>query len=248
MNIPKYKKVESDKFTLSPSSITQFMDNPKGWSDRYIDKVSSFEGNTNTVFGTVLHAGIEQHFRGVSLTRSDVIEYLDRQMCELDRSYILDCWGETLDVLKANTTKPDIMEYEVLTHLDYISVGGTVDYRRHKTIGDYKTCGSIKQDIGEYKYQLLTYAWIERQLGVDIDSLEVVYIQRPNRGYISEKTGKVIGIKPAKVETIRYEITDTDMEEIKELLLSVDSTIELVHRLPSLKSILFRENKLSYRK
>jgi hypothetical protein len=224
------------------------MDNPKVWFDRNVDKVSSFQGNTATVFGTILHAGIEQHFSGDKLTRDDVIDYIDRQVCELDRNYILDCWGETLDELKAMATKPDEQEYKTCIIYDKYSVGGTVDYRRRKTIGDYKTCSSLKSDIGEYKYQLMAYAFIDKLNGIETDALEITYIQKPNKGYISEKTGKLIGVKPAKVSIVRYDITLEDWIEIEEVLDSIVKTYKAYISSPELKDVLYRENLLSYRK
>lgn len=250
--IGNYVKVGVEgKFNVSPSSLGAFIDNPATYYRQSI-LGEVFEGNTNTVFGTVLHAALEGHFNGDKLLHSDVVEYLEQYKFnpQVDRDFILTNWGLTYAAAIAHgLKKPDKVEYQTMFEIDdKITLGGTVDYRRGKTIGDYKGCASIKKDLGDYKYQLMTYAMVEKLQGIETTHIEIVYIQRPNAGYPSEKTGKLIGVKKPVINVVVHEITDADWQEIEDLLLVVVDTLRLYFDNKELAHLIFRENKFSFRK
>ena len=244
-----YKK-EEGLFNISPSSLYTWVENPRAWKRSDIDG-KKFEPNTNTVFGTVVHAGIEQHFKGGKLTKSDVILYLDSlgdsALENIDAWYITDMFEKTIQEAVKHISKPDEMEYQTgFSPTDGFSIGGTADYRRGKVLGDYKTSSSAKSAIGLYYYQLMTLAYCDKQRGIETDTIEVTYIVKPSKGTISEKTGKLIGVKEPKVIIVQHEITEQDWIDIEVFLKEVVKTMKAYQNDNSLADILWREHYGSF--
>ena len=252
MTIPPYSSPENQsKFNISPSSLGTFIDNPATFYKQHM-LGERFLGNTASVFGTVLHAALEQYYSGEKLTHEDVREHLDQYKFNTDvhHAFILKHWERTFSVVvAANIPKPDKQEYQTIHRInnDY-SFGGTVDRRVGSAIEDWKTCKSPKKDLGDYKWQLMTYALADRANNVFTDTLTIHYIVKPDEGYISPKTGKLIGIKQPSVTTVNYEITDQDWLDIEDLIKVVVATLEADKKHPELVNVLWRENKFSFRK
>lgn len=78
--------------------------------------------------------------------------------------------------------------------------------------------------------------------------VEVTYIQRPDAGSISEKTSKLIGVKPTKVEIVTKEISQEDWDMIEKQLKMVVRTMKVYRENPELEDVLFRENLISFRR
>lgn len=255
MKIDSYKSVSlPDCFNISPSSITTFMDNPRHWADVHIHKKGTFIANTNTVFGTIMHSVAEQYFNGDKLNQMDVEDYLNQynDIVEVDNWFILDNWEASAKVLIEaikHKGRPDKQEYQTIARVtNGYSIGGTVDYLRGTTLGDYKSATSCSKSIGNHLYQLMVYAFVERLNGTQITHVEVTYIQRPDAGSISEKTGKPIGVKPAKVEIVTKEISQEDWDMIEKQLKMVVRTMKVYRENPELEDVLFRENLISFRR
>ena len=247
--INEYVKVGVEgKFNISPSMVATFLDNPQKWYKSQVTKEDDFKGNTNTVLGTIVHSAIEQYYIGDELTSSDVDNYLDSLDIEVDRDYITKSWKEMADLGIAETVRPDRQEYQTMVEIDdEVTVGGSVDRRKGEAIQDIKTCSSIKPSIGDYKWQLMVYAWCDKQQGIDTRFLDILYIQRPNEGYPSLKTGKTIGVKKADARWVTYEITEQDWIDVENLMLLIADTYKLVKANPSIADLVFRHNPLSFR-
>lgn len=251
--IEQYKpnKIEG-RFNISPSSMYAWNENPAAWARSYIDG-KRFESNTNTVFGTIVHAGIEQHFNGEVLSQEDVSAYLETfpEGADIDHWYIMDMFEKTIEVVVGELTKPDKQEY-VTSFLpkDGFSIGGTADYRRGSVIGDYKTTKAKKSSLGLYYYQLMTLAYADKMNGVETTHLEVVYIVKPSKGKPSEaknaKAGAMVGVKAASVSIVEHEITEQDWIDIEVFLKTVIKTVSLYQENNSLRDVLWRENNGSF--
>jgi len=252
--IANYVKVGiKGKFNISPSSIALFQDNAKVFYDRNILGTDKFTGNTNTVLGSVVHAAIEQHNEGGTLGYDDIALYLEQYLFngEVNMIDVSQSWEEMFEAYKAyGAPIPDKQEYQVLTELDdNLTLGGSVDAKLDTTIIDYKTCSTITKNmsIDTYKTQLMSYAYCEVKAGNLIDTLQIYFIQRPNKGHPSEKTGKIIGIKPAKVLLVEHKITKEDWKEFEEILTIMRKTLYIHKIRPDLADVLFRHNPYTFR-
>ena len=247
--IEQYTPYNSEgRFNISPSSMYAWNENPRAWCRSYIEG-KKFEPNTNTVFGTVVHAGIEQYHKGEKLTEQDVIEYIESlgEGYDIDSWYITEMYQKTVDAVTDVCKAPDKMEYQTgFEPTDGFSIGGTVDYRRGTVLGDYKTTSKAKSSLGLYYYQLMTLAYCERVNGVETDTIEITYIVKPDKGHISDKTGKLIGVKEPKVIVVQHEIVEQDWIDIEVFLKEVVATIKAYQKDNSLKNILWRENNGSF--
>lgn len=253
MTIPPYKpNIVEGKFNISPSSIGTFMQNPKVYYERYLLGMKG-ETNTNLLFGTIIHNGYEQYINGDKLTHEDVEEYIEPHIMspDVDAKFILGCWEDCLNgLIAAKLPKPDKIEYQLSyesTKYTNFAVGGSVDGRYEDTIYDLKTTTQFKKEIpASYRLQLMTYSLIERLNGNSPKYIEIVWIKKPSLGYISDKTGKLIGVKKTEVQTVREEITEKMWVEVKDYLSLMFKTIGAWQKDNSLAEILFRENKESF--
>jgi hypothetical protein len=170
---------------------------------------------------------------------------------DVDPKFILGCWEDCANALiKHGLPKPDKCEYQLSyessIYTDF-SVGGSVDGRYGDTIYDLKTTTQFKKEIpASYRLQLMTYSLIERLQGDAPKYIEVRWIKKPSLGEISDKTGKLIGVKKTEIRTVKEEITEKMWAEVKDYLTVMFKTIGAVQKQPELADILFRENKESF--
>ena len=115
-----------------------------------------------------------------------------------------------------------------------------VDYKTYNSSTEPKTISQA------YKYQLLIYAYIYRKMGLPIDRIRLVYVNRSiDTRRISEKTGKEIGkIQLPRVTVLTESITDEDIEFIESVLLLCAETYMKYKESPDLAYLLFRDYRL----
>ena len=77
-------------------------------------------------------------------------------------------------------------------------------------------------------------------------NLRAINRKKPSKGTISEKTGKLIGVKKPEVTKIKEEITENMWKEVKDFLTVMFKTMRAYQQDNSLADILFRENKESF--
>lgn len=253
MSIGDYVKIDvGERHLLSPSSLTTFFDNSGGYYAKQIERSETFNGNTYTVFGTILHYLIEMHYKKVAVQQEEIDQYINAQDSnpDVDTTYIHNNWESTWSAIQTRlpTSAPSAMEYRTSFIIDEeTAVGGSVDYRRDTIIGDYKTCKTLKNNIGDYKWQLMVYAWCDMQAGISTDTLQIIYIQRPDEGHPSEKTGKIIGVKKPDICVVNYTITPQDWTDIEDAIKLEADTYKLVKANPEIARLVYRRNPLSFR-
>ena len=253
-------QIEGASFRISPSSIGSFFNYPVKWYRDYLLGEKEFTASTSTVLGTVVHAFAEAYVKGITLSREDAEEYIlhsaktqpvtsDPIMIEDIRSAYPEM-AMTLvnDYIRYN--KPTSVEDQIYAKvLDDIYVGGSCDNRTGDTVIDYKTYNSATEPKSipfDYKIQTLAYAWIYRQMGIDINRIRLVYVNRPiDTRSISEKTGKPIGkITPPRVTVLTEMITPDDWELIDNTLKLIAETVQYVRQHPDTAHLLFKSYKL----
>lgn len=174
----------------------------------------------------------------------------------IDGRYILSQWkpmGMAAIELLKKSRKPFRVEDMICAEvIPGFYASGSVDMVIEGTPGkyilrDWKTTSdkSPKQYIPmNYKYQLLTYSWIYRKLGIPIEAIQIVWITNNEVGRISEKTGKPLQDYPSQAVPITEPITDSDFDFIESILKLIAETVQAAKDYPNLLHILFKDYRL----
>jgi len=245
---------------LSPSGISKFFNEPNEW---YMDRIGkvTFDGNSNTVLGNAIHAAIDAYWDGSQVTEDDVVLWVQAKYAEqmdevigtdrkgnpipkVDIEFVTRNFMPMFTAWKSEYAgkypKPDLREHyvkmDVQTEPVPMMLSGTIDgYEEHRgVVIDYKTCGRKPSGISEgHRLQLMSYAFAMIAEGKEVNTIRVVYIQRPTKTL------------PARVWTFDEEVND-------ELLLTMVDTIEMMKgsfnaslEYPDLTKYLFRPNRVS---
>lgn len=128
-------------------------------------------------------------------------------------------------------------------------VSGSLDAydERTKTITDYKTTSLTKPKETipyNYKLQLLCYAYIYRELGFEVERIQIVWITQPDVNRISEKTGKPLKDYPCQVVPVTYVLQEEDWNLIDSILKLVAETVQASKDNPELKHIIWKDYRL----
>lgn len=245
--------IPKGSFRISPSMIHKFTSKKYEWFNSQILGNEQFEDCTATVLGSLVHRIAEGFIKNRAVDRQELIDYAEsfRSNDKVDVDYILSQWkpmGQALiDYLEAYGI-PDRSEEAIAAEvLDEVYAGGTADAVLGDILIDFKTTSSLttKDYIPlDYKQQLLTYAWIYRQKGIDINYIRIVWITNHTVGRVSEKTGKPMKDYPAKVEVVTEMITDDDMKFIEDYLKLIGETYWFYKTNPYLAYIIFGDYRL----
>lgn len=115
------------------------------------------------------------------------------------------------------------------------------------TIVDYKTTSSKSPPnkiSRPYWFQQMTYAYIARKHGYEINRIRLVFVTTNEMNRYSEKTGKKLKDYPSQVSIVNHEITDLDMEIIENTLKLIAESVTLWNTKPELRYILAQDRRL----
>ena len=237
---------------LSPSGISKFFNEPNEW---YLDRIgaTTFDGNSHTVLGNAIHGAIDAYWDGEEVTEDDVVEWMnaryqeqmdtidDKGFAKVDPEFVAANFMNMFIAWKAGYAdmypKPDMREYALSIDIqEGMRMAGTIDgYEDDRSVViDYKTCGRKPSGISEsHRLQLSAYAFMMIAKGYEVDTIRVVYIQRPTKTL------------PARIWVFDEELED------KQLLVMTD-TIEMMKgswnaaiEHPELTKYLFRPNRVA---
>lgn len=208
----KYNDIKIEgKTKISPSSFVESMISPSTWYKSQILKEGGFKGNTASVLGTLVHAKIEAYYNDSVLPESDISAYLSQYVDNPDvdewsiRDNLEGSYKAWVKDYGTKYPKPDELEKALVfepSGIDYY-IAGSCDARQGNIVIDWKTSATKKTSIGNYRYQLLIYAWVYKQLGVKIDTMRICYI--------IHKTKTL----QARIEVVDEPINDSDYEYIE---------------------------------
>lgn len=242
---------------LSPSSIGTFTERPWQWYRQNVLGLDTFEYNTSSVIGTVVHYCAEQVATGKAVDKEAINSYINSFTDKEDysTSTVHNEWYPVAHTLINDYTLGRTVldaEMQVCKSLgDGVYVAGTCDLiegtKEDALLTDYKTYNSKiapKSFNFGYKLQLLTYALILREQGINVTRIRNVYINRPVDGGISEKTGKPLKSYPPAVTVLTHVITDEDLVYVKSMLDLWKDTYLTGLKHPELLHIIYHDPRL----
>ena len=230
---------EEGKFRISPSSFGSFYDNPILWYKKQVLKTDRFEGNTNTVIGTLLHARIGSYWSNIKIDTDIEKEYLSRFInnAEVDEWKVYEEVNKLWEIIPEYITqiKPIAVERETrfdIPNTNYI-LAGTIDYELFDALGDIKTTSTTPKQIKvSHKQQLYLYLISDTYSGKELKKyIEVIYI-------VKTKVPKIVVLR----EEVDIEFFNYMKDEVKNLI----RRIEMCKEDESLIPILFYNNLNSY--
>jgi CRISPR/Cas system-associated exonuclease Cas4 (RecB family) len=241
------------KLRISPSSFNTFMSKPHEWYRQQILGEDKFEGNTSSVLGTVVHYVAECYAKGESVNKDEIEDYINsfEDNDEVDITVVRQNYKSMAEVLVNGyimSNKPTEVEKFLTVDLgDGVYLGGSVDNLTGTMVVDYKTYNSKSKPksipLG-YKYQLLLYALMYIESGVDIDRVRLVYVNRHIDGGISEKTGKPLKSYPPEVTVLTETVTNEDIDFIVDVVTMCKETYLASLKHPELTHLLYRDMRL----
>ena len=233
-----------DCIRVSPSRFNKLWSNPSEWYRETVEGESNFEGNTATYLGTIVHAIADLVANDPNGNRDSLDDEVEAYLATIPFSR-LDINKQEIRSLWRDMSSMACSEY--VLHTDYHSteefiyhklddnlvVGGTYDFIKkdgngNLVLGDYKTASKKPSSIGMYRNQLLLYAWVLKQKGITIDSIEIVAIVKPT---------KTMGVR---VFTFNEPVTSQDMDNVTNALANIKLSLRLLKTNPEYKDLLFR--------
>ena len=247
--------IPDNAFRISPSMIYGFTDKKWEWyRTQVLGESGDFLGNTSTVLGSCIHRIAERYIKTRDTNLDELKAYVDDMSMlipDLDKEFILsqlEPMGKVLIEYLNLFGIPERSENRIAVKLtDNVYVGGTADALIGDTLVDFKTTSmSTPREYipNNYKWQMLTYAWIYRKLGIEVNNIRVVWITHNIEGRISEKTGKPLKDYPSKVVPITQSITEDDMRFIDDYIHLIADTYLMGKAKPELVYLLYSDYRL----
>ena len=239
---------------ISPSSLGRFFSYTSQWYRETLLGEDGFQGSTATILGSIVHFAAETR---KAPSETMVLEYISKQKCEYEldeilANYIPMCEAIVDHLLESQETETIVKEEEFInTHIkDIVHVGGTYDalYEtteyvdengevhtgNFKILRDYKTA-TQKPSYGftkDYSTQLLTYVYVLKEQGINIDAIELKYITRPTKTL------------PARIFTFIRPVTIENLEYIDSVLTLVADSILSFIEYPHLRGVIAQDGRL----
>lgn len=256
----EYKDIKIDgRVRISPSSIYQLYDNPSKWWTKNVLGIKE-PMNNNLLIGTLIHNRIYRFFQKLEVDYDEEVAYLQQfsNNPEINDWEVFDVVEETWKYLLEEHIPTMIKPTDMEVYVEYIPktndtifVGGSYDYRykndNRVILGDFKTANTVSKSIKtHHRLQLLIYAWLLKMQGISINTIEITYIQKYDKGEISEKTGKQIKQKKPEVSVVQEDITDDDLSFIQDELVKIGKRIKVCKLDESMVELVFPTNYLSH--
>ena len=256
MNFFQYNNGESitnGAFRISASQLSRFFDDTSNWYREFLLGEGGFLGSTATELGNCIHAAAAMHHTLKSIDHQQIHAYIDSLTSpDIDINLIRDqldpMLGAFLPFLRSTrvTASEQFLYKEILPG---IGVGGSCDaFDSHTgTIFDYKTTSQKTQITSfsrAYWFQLMTYAWLYKQLGHQVNYIKLVYITRNETGRFSEKTGKPLQDYPSQVYTVQEPVTQANLDLIESCIKLIAEYVQCWQQHPELRHILAQDYRL----
>jgi hypothetical protein len=212
---------------------------------------TGFTGSTATHLGSAVHTGIEMYVREGTVNYKVINDHVNAITdVEIDKTHILKQYGPMLEAVLpfVEANKPTEVEKFVFHEiLPGIGAGGSIDALRNDTIIDWKTTGSKSPPTKfsrNYWFQQMTYAWVLKQQGININFLKLVFITQEEVNRVSEKTGKPLKDYPSVYSVVTEEVTEDKLELIGSCLKLIAESVQAWNNNPDLRYLLAQDYRL----
>lgn len=253
--------VPEGEFRISASGISRFFTSTSSWfKENLTDQGTPFEGNKGSVTGTLVHGLAEAYLTGDELSTETIDKYIRQQqetLQDLDTNYIYQqypmMWEALKDWLSTNidvnqVTSEEFMYKELLPG---IGVGGSCDMYSQDTVFDFKTYNSkTKPKSMQYGYriQLLSYAKLLRDRGININYISTINVS----AFIDGGYGKVLKdgsqnkLKdyPSDVTPLMEPITQDDLDMINNIHKLIAESVATFRDIPNMRHLLAQDMRL----
>jgi hypothetical protein len=243
--------ITNGAFRISASQLSKFFDRTSEWYHENLLGAEGFTGNTATHLGTVVHAGVEMFVNEGEVDWSTLENYIvNIQDPEVDTYHIQNQFEHMLSALLpyVEQNMPNEVEKFVFHELlPGIGAGGSIDALRGDTIMDWKTTSAKTPPTRfsrNYWFQQMTYAWVLKQQGVDINYLKLVFVTQNETGRVSEKTGKPLKDYPSQVSVVTEQVTQEGLDLIGSCLNLVAESVHAFKEQPELRHLLAQDLRL----
>lgn len=248
----KGEDITKGAFRISASQVSKFFDSTNSWYREHLLGEEGFTGNTATELGTVVHAAIAMYVTTGDVNVDAINDYVESLTVnpEIDTYEIyyqyMPMFEAVLPFLETNMPN-EVEKFVFHEILPNIGVGGSIDALRNNTIIDWKTTSSKTPPTNfsrNYWFQQMTYAWVLKQQGVQIDYLKLVYITKSDTGRVSEKTGKPLKDYPSVCSVVTEEVTNEKLELIGSCLQLIAESVDTWNKHPELRHLLAQDMRL----
>ena len=243
--------VTNGAFRIGASQISKFFDRTSEWYHENLLGEKGFTGNTATNLGTVVHAGIEMFVKEGDVDwgalHNHIMSIGDP---EVDKYHILDQHAHMINAVLPYVEQNMPSEVEKFVFHEImpgIGAGGSIDAIRGNTIIDWKTTGAKSPPTRfsrNYWFQQMTYAWVLKQQGIQIDFLKLVFITQNETGRVSEKTGKPLKDYPSTYSVVTEPVTEESLDLIGSCLTLVAESVHTWQTQPELRHLLAQDLRL----
>jgi len=229
---------------ISPSGLRNLYDNPMMWKKNVIDKEKTFFGNSNTVFGTLVHQYAQLYYEGrLNKDMSMPMDYIeavlrnekDFSIADIDLDYLsLVCTSFRQEYLEMNPIPDEVEGYIEYDISDDIKVAGSYDALVKNKDGtycvvDFKTSNKSVSDINQYALQMSVYATLlQINRNIVVSTIRAVVI-------VKNKVPKIIVLE-----------AKPNIEFANKSISMAIRKIELAKQHPELIDMIFTENPFSF--
>ena len=242
----EYKERKEKGFrVISPSNAKKYYTNPYEWKQNTLDGITTFNGNTSTYLGNVIHKFAELHRQG-KLNNDNTLPKieLDRIISNSTDIDLKEIYDKYPTMCKALLEEYLCIEREVLDselYLEYeltedkILIAGTLDELSNEDgkiyISDFKTSSSPYKDVYDlvgHIVQLSVYnALLLKTRGITVDKFRIVNIAQPTQ----KETNRVCILECDAILDLGQNL----LNEIVNMIIYCDNNKDLI-------PLLFRDN------
>ena len=266
--------VPEGSFTISPSSLGKFFDEPHIWYREHVLGQRSFDPTTSTMLGTIVHFCGEEYIKTKTVDKMEIYRYLYENLYTglsplpeteaeahafmltvthptIDIPHILEQYKPMGNELIAYLRKqPPNLISEKMVAAEIIPgyyVAGSCDLVSGSNLYDFKTTSSLSAPSSVtygYRLQLLAYAYAFIKSGKPIKTSSIIWITTSQLNRFG-KNGKPLQDYPATCSlSSAISIDEQALEFIESILNLVAETVQFVKANPDKAYIAFRDYRL----
>ena len=251
------KELPANSFRISPSQVSKFFDSTSAWyRNAVFGEQEEIKNRTPIELGNCVHAAAHMYFDTGTVDHVAILNYINSITDpEVDKSIISAQYPIMLETLLANFDPQQATYAEMFIDKDLlpnIYVGGSIDLfdKARGILYDYKTTGSLDSARiptsfpRAYYFQQLTYAYLLKEKGFNVNYVKLLYITRANVNRISPKTGKPMKDYPSEFHIVTEEVTQEKLDFIESCLMLIAESVQAFKNNLELQHIIAQDYRL----